>query len=909
MAYKNDKLRDLTPLQTSFVPGESPSAEKLQAMIRQADSAVEYLENKIGDLAGEEKSFNTWVATLARNIGDFSKLNPSILPSYEQTNYQQQLTAGRMEHELDLVPVGELDNLIESTNDSSVTISKWKNSASLLLEPGDWTIELSYTENGNLKRGRKLVTHSPSNGGSITFKKVTSGRGSSLENNSENTIPSLAQAENGGPFAELEIIDSATRQYLVTLPVRTKMYDKLGQIVDFTASNSKAAVGLNSQYELPDFFFNTSGLDLESDDSEGNSKEIPLNLITLYDWEEKKEIEGIISLKASPTQSARRYQFVLQTRLDVILNTATGKYIFAVAGNSINDQIKAIADAVYNNTGNGTEMMRLLSHKNLLNLRTGSISTANRSAYYGASSIDNNDHSMYFHRNGFTDSDKGGGGNVIRGNVVIGSTTTGTSDSVHENFNVSSDSNFLYFGNIAKGPSLKYIKTLTHTIDHSYGGLPTGITDCGLLITGAVSDLNSSRKNVFIEGDIRTSGNVVLGKLSSDVIFMQGKVYVNDELTLIPRVTTGITGEEGKVLYSSTEKALVYYNGNSWVSPWRLSGYTTTVGDGVNSFGKYNGASYATINSALADVSSGGVLKILPGTYNILGNKISLPANVTIEGSGDLTVITGTGVIFENTGSNVSIKNLKIQGSGSPTVTTGIRNNSSNLKIENVSFSGCATGVEVTISGTNLRVLDGVTYPETSLPIFYSATTLNTSYRTVVKSALNYAGSSVEDWSLKQEILKDYFSSSSTVSITYDPTLDGAIGVGAFKVNGSGTVVCRKLLPVNVNVGIGGNINIMRLGTTGTASAGVFCFDKNGQNIGSRAFIMSSVPLGANAIDSAGSFYKNVMVGTSGFTGLMFPSGTKFVQPYIDITSNNSGVVFDSFEVSNMTYARVGTWS
>jgi hypothetical protein len=791
MAYKNDKLRDLTPLETSFVPGESPSAEKLQAMIRQADSAIEYIENKIGDLSGEEESFNTWVATLARNIGNFSKLNPSVLPSHEENNYEQQLTLGKMEHELDLVPVGNLDDLLQSSSDSSVVESQWKSSVSLLKEPGDWTIESSYIENGKIKRGRKLVTHSPSNGGSVFFKQVTSGRGSSLELNSENTIPSLAQAESDGPFAEIEIIDSSTKQYLVTLPLRKKMYDKLGEIIDFSASNSKGLIGVDSQYELPAFFFNLDGLNLESDDSNGNPKEIPLNLITLYDWNTKKEIEGIISLKASPTPSARKYQFVLQTKSDVILNTATGKYIFVVAGNSIIDQVKAISDAVFNNVGDGNEMMRLLTHKNMMNLRTGSANITNRSSYYGPSSIDNNDHSMYFHRDGFTNSDKGAGGNVIRGSVVVGSTTTGADDSIHENYNVSSDSYPIYFGNISDGPSIKYVKSLTHLIENSYNGisygeLPSGIVDCGLLIKGATSDLDSSRKNIFIEGDIRTSGNTILGSVSSDIVFMQGKVYINDELTLIPKLTSEITGEEGKLVYSSTEKSLVFHNGSAWLSSWKLSGYTTTVGDGINSHGKHNGQSYATFAAALADVASGGTLKILPGTYNILGNKINIPENVVIEGSGDSTVVSGTGILFENAGINATIKNLKIQGSGG--AATGIKNNKDNLKIENVTISDCLNGIEVASTGTSMRLLDGITYPNTSIPVFHIETSINTSYRTVVKSALNYSGTTVEDWSLKGDLLKDYYTGSSLVQVTYDPNLESGIGVGAFKITGNGDV-------------------------------------------------------------------------------------------------------------------------
>lgn len=902
MTYKSDKIRDLTPLVTSFTPGESPSAEKLQGMIRQADAAIEYLENKIGDLAGEEGFYNTWIATLARNMGSFADMNPIVSPNYEELEYEQNLVSGKVEHELDLVPVGPLNDLIAATLDSSVVISQWKSSVEELESPGDWTIVSSYIENGKTKRGRKLVTHAPSEGGSIIFKKATSGRGSSFEECSENTIPNFAQAENGGPFIEIELVDSFTKTYLVTLPQRTKTYDKTGSIIDFTASNSRSSVGLNSQYQLPSFFFGADGLDLETDDGDGFPKEIPLNLIKLYDWDLQKEVEGVISLKASATPSLRKYQFTLQTKQDVILNIATGKYLITVGGNPITKQIKALSDVVFGNTGDGNDMVRLISHKNMLGLRTGSSDISNRSSYYGPSNINNNDHSMYFHRNGFTNTDKGAGGNVIRGHVVVGSTTTGSDDAIHENYNVTSDSYSLTFGNILNGPSLKYGKTITHTIDHSYGGLPLGVVDCGLLLTGATSDLNPSRKNIFIDGDIRTSGNTILGGASSDVIFMQGKVYVNDELTLIPRSVVGITGEEGKLVYSSTQKALLVHNGSSWISPWDYTGYTTTIGDGVTSYGKYNGQSVTPFQSALADVASGGVIKVLPGTYNFLGNKITIPGNVTIEGSGERTVISGTGTVFESSGVNAGIKNLSIENA-----TIAIKPNSDSFFIGNIKFSNCQSAIQPTALATNLKILENVSYLNCTKTLDYANTAIIPSFQTVMKSALTYSERTVNDWALKEEVLKEFLVSSGTAVVTYDSTLESSIGIGAFRVNGTGVIVSKKYMPVNPNVGVGGHINIKRLGASGNVYVGVICLDSSLNNLGTRYFIMDNVSLGVNSMED--SFYKGMMVGFSGYTGWLFPAGTKFVQPVINVTLNPSGIAFDSFEIINMTYARVGTWS
>lgn len=904
MTYKNDKIRDLTPLVTTFIPGESPTAAKLQGMMEQSDKAIAYIENKLGDLAGEEGVFSTWVSTLARNIGDFSKLNPSILPSFEITNYTQNLVAGALEHELDMIPVGELSNLIQSTADSCVVISQYKASENLLESPGDWTISYSYIENGNVKRGRKLVTHSPSEGGYVVFKKVTSGRGSSLEGSVENTIPSLAQAENGGPFVTVETIDSSSKKYLITLPLRNKMYDSLGSVIDFTASNSRSSVGNDSQHELPDFFFGTSGLGLDNNDSEGLPKAIPLNLIKLYDWETKKEVEGIIYLEASPTESSRRYQFVLQTEQDVILDIATGKYVVVVPGNPIVSQLRGLIDSVYNNTGVGADMTRLFSHKNLMNLRTGSVNYTNRSKYYGPSNINNNDHSMYFHRDGFTDTDKGAGGNVIRGHVVVGNTSTGATDTIHENFNVDADSYALYFGNILKGPNIKYAKTKTYTIDHSYGGLPLGLVDAGLWIEGAVSDIDPSRKNIFLEGDIRTSGNIVLGKAASDIIFLQGKTYLNDELTFIPRSTTGVIGEEGKTLYSSDEKSLVFFNGSKWLSPWNLTGYTTVIGDGVNTFGKYNGMSYSVFTSAIAEVSAagGGKIKVLAGSYNILANRIDVPANVIIEGSGDSTVISGTGTVLRTIGANAGIQNLKINNAA-----IGILVDSNSCFIKGITFNANAIGLSITVNATNFKILENINYVSCTKNQEYTGTSLITTSQLIARSAITYTRSVFDDWSNKAEMIKEFIVLAGTPTLTYDPAISGSIGKGGFLITGDGTFVCGKMLPVNLNLGIGGYLNMRRVGSTGTATVGVICYDANYTNIGTRNFLMNSVTLGADTLEN--SFYKEMMIGLSGYSSISFPTGTRFVQPFITLVSNNGGVEFDSFNIENLGFARVATWA
>jgi hypothetical protein len=900
MTLRNDKVRDLTPLVTTFTPGESPTAAKLQGMMRQADAAIAYLENTLGDLKGEEGAFSTWATTLARNLGDFSEINPRILPNLEIENYEQNLTIGKSEHELDMIPIGELATLLNGSLDSSVVPGQYKDQPEDLEAPGDWTISYSYLENNRVKRGRKLVTHSPAEGGSITFNLVTSGRGSSVEDTLENTIPNLAQAEDDGSFATIQLIDTFSKTYEVTLPFREKMYNENHEIVDFSASNTKSNIGIGTQYELPPFFFGANGLSLELDGGDGFPQDIPLNLIKLYDWDTKKEIEGIVSLTAAASSTSRKFQFMFRTEQDVILDVVSGRYIIVVPGNTVTKQLEGLVETVYQNPGVGHDMTRLLNHKNLMNLRTTSEQFLEISRYYGTSNIVNNDHSMYFHRDGYTDTDKGAGANVIRGNVVVGNTSTGVDDNIHENFNVDSDSYSIYLGNILAGGEIKYAKAETYTLDHEAGGLPLGIVDAGLMIVGAQSDLDPLRKNIFLEGDIRTSGNIVLGRDTDDVVFLNGKTYLNDELTFIPRTISGIIPEEGKVIYSSVEKTLIWHNGNEWLSPWNFSGFDTVIGDGVTSFGKYNGTDITPFNAALTEVASGGFIKVLPGTYNFLGNRIFIPANVTLEGSGDRSILKGTSVIVETSGNGSVFRGFKVEDG-----TSAYSSDHEDSVIENLTFLNSETAVDIGPGAINFRALDNIVFNSCDRTIQYSGSNVIKTFETVTRNATAYSKSTVNDWSLKEEVLAEY-NYPSNMSIVID-SAESAIGADCFNVSGTGSITCKRFLPVNESVGIAGHINVKRVGATGNLSVGVICYDKDYQNIGTRNFIISNSTVGSGALES--QFYKGMMIGNTGYVGLMFPAGTKFIKPTILISGNDAGIRFDSFEVFNLTYSRSSSWS
>lgn len=903
MSIKDNKLKDLTPLNVSYLPGESPTAEKLKGMMTQVQVALEYLENSFGDAFGEDEKYNTWMSTLARDIGDRSELNPSILPNHVVDNYSQNLILGNVEHELDMTPVGELADLIVSSLDAAVVATQYKNTVAELEEPGDWTIASGYIENGKHKRSRKLVTHSPSEGGQIILSQVTSGRGSSLESTLENIIPNLAQANASGSFIDLVLADAITNTYLVTLPLREKMYDKTNQIIDFSASNITAQVGLNSQYELPPVFFGNDGLALDQDDPiEGGGKVIPLNLIKLYDWNTKKQIDGIVRIQASPVPEARTYQFLVQMQPDVLLNVSTGSYLVVVPGNTITSQIKALSDIAYNNNGSGLDMARLIAHKNLTGLRTGSVDYSNRSKYYGPSIIDANDHSQYLHRNGFTNSDKGAGGNILRGDLVVGSKALSISDLEHEHYNVSDDSFKLMFGNSTQGGSVSYDKIATHDIDHSYGGLPLSWSDNALLIEGSASDADPSKKNIIINGNLRTIGNVILGRLATDIIFMQGKVYINDELTMIPHVKAGITGEEGKIIYDPTEKALLVHNGFDWSSTATQLGYTVVVGNGVSTFGKYNGTSIAPFNLAIAEVVSkgGGTIKVLDGTYNFLTNTLIVPANIALEGSGPKTSLVGSNITLRLQGDIVNLGNFSIEGTNGAVVVE-----SSNSQINHIVFKNSIEPIRFAVTASGSRLGSNVSYVNcTKTPVANAGSTARTS---LVVSAGYFPphGNGIFDWSRKEDILRELSVTSGNAVVTYNSAGYSAVGTGRFEITGNGTISSHKYLPVSPKLGIGGHICIS-CSAAAQGSFGVEVYDASHNLIDTKMFVINSQALTTGTLED--QFFKNLMVNGVGSALEQFLATARYVKPIISITANTGTVYWDMMDIQPLNYSRAATW-
>ena len=885
----NDKLKDLTPVDVLFNEGERPTDEKLQGMMEQVSNGLKDLENLSGDAWGESLQLeNNWINNFTRDIGDRSKLDPVLMPDIEIDNYVQDLSLGSQQHVLDLIPIGVGASLVSSSADVSVVPGQYKSTVKELTSPGDWTILPGLNEGGVEKNSRMLVTHSPSDGNTITLTKATSGRGSTFSNGTNNLIPGIAQAREGGPFLSVSLSDTVLNIYTIVLPVNEYSLDRLYQNSVTTISNTKPGIGTGHQHKLPTFFFDTSGLDLEADDpSTGQGKIFPLNLIRIYDWDGKKIIKGLKQVQASFNPSARRYEILCQFESDILLDEVTGRYILVADGASISDTIGGIQRDLFFHTHSGDDMVPSISHNNLFGLRTGTIDISDRSKYYGPSIIDNNDHSMYFHRDGFTDSDIGGGANVIRGHVVIGSETTGPSG--HENYNLGTDSNSLYFGHLIDSPRLFFDKVFNQSLSEGRGNIPQVFSDNALVIRGSVDDTTSLIKTTAVDGNLRATGDVVLGTDHTHDVFIPGDAYIKNSLILVPRNTSGLSPEEGMIIYSSGEKGLTYWNGSSWVDG---RPFAAVVGDGTISFGKYNGPDPVTLQSAIdAAAVAGGTVKILKGNYDTGATAVTIPSNISIEGEGSAANITGTATIFEfQAGSEYSnVKNLTLD-----TPATAIRIKGEGHSVDDIVIKNAAKGISLDATAIGTKIGERIRYIDVAARLFteaYEGSNTSSSVQSTGFATRPY----LIDSANKGISVGNFIKLAGAGTLTYEDSTDAVEGVGRFKIEGDGIWEFNEFIPVDPEVGLTGKIASKTNGTTARITAGFNGYDSGKILLSDLdGFIVENFVL-----DTSWSRFHSAAITEAASGKNSFRPGTVFVKPRIQVSLNSTSIVyFDGFNIS-----------
>jgi len=896
-----DKLRDLTPVDVTYAPGERPTDEKLEGAEVQTKSGLTYLENAIGDAFGESLSSDLmWVSNLSRDIGDRSALNPVLKPSISLTSYIQSLTAGENEHEVDLIPVGVGAAMISSSADVSVTPGQFKNTVAELEIPGDWTILSGLSEGGVTKNSRRLITHTPSGGGTVTFAEMTSGRGSAYEGARNNTIPSKGQAELGGPFLVVLLSDAINNIYTIQLPTEDTVKDSLYNNTTASLSNTESSVGTSQQLRLPSWMFDPTGLDMGSDAGGGGPKTFPLNSIRIYDYITKKVVDGLLEVKASSTAGNREWEIACTFRSDIILDTGAGQYVLVTSGTSLSEMVGALAREVFFHKHAGDDMIRGVKHSDTYGLRTGDLVTSARTDYYGPSNIHNNDHSMYLHRNGYTVADVGGGGNVMRGHIVVGNTDTG-SEPNHENFNLLDDSYAITFAQLTDGGKAYFDKLRVHNLAEGRGNIPQNFNDTALVIEGSKDDGTGLLKTTYVDGNLRVSTDVVLGTDATHDVFVSGDIYIKNSMTLIPRTTGGLTPETGMTIYSSTENAPIFWNGTSWVNSNSI-GFAAVVGDGVISFGKYNGTDAATLQAAITDAvaQGGGKVKVLRGNYDYLTTAVTIPSTIAIEGEGPATVVdaTNTAFAFDALSSHSSLNGMLIQNAAKAISMDGTEHSLGQLDIHD-----CVVGVELKAATDKITVRTSVGFTNVTTKV--DLLTTNTGIKKSSTESIGYATRLyLSDPVDKASQVDKWKRISGTGTLGYVHDTDSMIGKGRFTITGTGLFVFEDYMPVMPTAGIGGYLNIKQ-SAGATASIGYQAYDADLALLSTNGgFIKQTYGL-------AGSYeyLQDICVEEAASGAQKFPVGTRFIRASIDVTLNSGTISFDGFNIFPMNFSTISLYS
>ena len=898
----DDKFKTLIEKEVQFVPGESPSDEKLTGMMTQTQDAFIELEDLVGDTHGFGGKSFSWINNFARDIGDRSKINSQLVSNYTTQDYFQSLRLGETEHELDLMPIETAEGIIKQSLATCLSLSQRKDSIRELSQPGDWFLPFGKIENGRQKMSRKLYTYSPaSSGDRIVFLFATNGAASGNEKCGLNNAPSFAQISDGGPFCQVRLVSSSLNRYQITLPPMQKTFGPDGSIINFSASNTIGSLGMGEQQELPHYLFATDGLNLsEPDPFTGKGREIPRNTISLYDWEEKEPIDQIISMQVSLLDDMR-YSFYVQLPIERKLDE-NGKYVVIFSSTSIADQLDFLTkQLVFHNHGDSDEMLRKVKHSDLLGLRTVH-NSAERSEYYGVSNIPNNDHSQYFHRDGHTVTDVGGGENIIRGDVLIGSTETSDpaivlEESIAEKKNIIADSHKLLFGSEI-GPEIYYKLVFNHSISRELTNLVKNFSDNSLYLLGPEG--RNGKKNIVLDSIFRSIQNNVFGSTRENNHFIWGSTYCDGSLVFIPRTSENIRNVEGEVFYDQTEKGLILNLGNNGRINIGRIGYSATVGDGVKSFGTFSGNTALSIQQAIdfSVLNGGGTIKIKAGTYNLDTARIDIPSNIILEGEGNSTLLVGSDVIFSVLPGAVGTALSKMAISGSP-ATCGLSVSGENCKIEFLTISSCQIGIRVQQEARSFIIGDGMVYSSCGKDI-QCLSTHGSNKQTSLKPIKYSSDFKITNWGDKLSYSKKWTPSSISISVRLNEDLDGVIGCGAFEIAGIGEIEFDDFIPVSTLIGIGGGIAIKRLGTFGNVTVGFRGYDKNLNYIGENAAFLL---LNRDLTDTY-TFVEGIC-SQVGATYNRFKEGIRFVRPYIKVSSNQNKIVFDYFELSPLTYAKI----
>lgn len=394
----------------------SASAASVQALANNTSAGFSIVSAVIGNTNGLDststENINNSIAASLGNLPDVSPEEPYNVAFSGYTDTFAHSTTNK-EYVLTLVPNLASSFVITSPGDASV----WNRVSTVqnLANPGDYVVNgksLIFYKQPTVQFTATYTGNYPEHGGGLY----------------DGYLPNIY------PDPATVVARPAIKPIVTTLSSTTYRVD----FVKSNQNNRSQVFGANLTLEYnPVILPYVSAITLIA---------APLDFVAI--WCKSASTSNFFKLNCSiiNLRSSTQIQFTTTDTFD-----PTNDIICLVISNiSIGTMLRAVNQLLANHTHDRYGSTPLLSHNNLRDL----IPVSNKTGVvYGGSTIPDNDHPQYIHREGFQVSDPGTYGNAMLGDFLVGSTVAGSDKTFN---NITADSNRVVFGSISNGGSIKY---------------------------------------------------------------------------------------------------------------------------------------------------------------------------------------------------------------------------------------------------------------------------------------------------------------------------------------------------------------------------------------------------------------------------------------------------------------------
>lgn len=475
----SDKLRKLVPIRIAFGDGEDPSSSKLTALGDQVRNGLTLAEKAIGDIwnqsgdaslipGGNLTQNALYISNIGRALGSQKYLSPRIPYLSGILKYSDAIAGSATQlNQLRYKPVPAGGSLV--SGDFTVSgvapggaLTTFRATADLVQAAGDWHV----TANG------LLISFTPITAATLEYKPFPT---PDLDQTSTHTVIPDPNTDTAGSTTTFQGIKLAyandtdnTTGYWLYLPPRKPLLAtrKIAQSPTYAGNNvdpttgkyffqstafgaATGANGVHYRYQFPS--------EIQTIVNAAVNITLPDNFLYLMDNNTGTIVEGLTfavdnaaPLWAVKVSGVKLDQIVAELSLTPDIGyvslkaTETGasyksRFTLVGPGASLAKSISALVANHSNHTHNGIDGTLRINHSDSFNL------FAKNSVSWSPSLWTGDDHPQYLHRDGYSAGTRDVYKNGMLGDLLLLSTSSSSNY-----FNVTADSNKLFFGTNSK---------------------------------------------------------------------------------------------------------------------------------------------------------------------------------------------------------------------------------------------------------------------------------------------------------------------------------------------------------------------------------------------------------------------------------------------------------------------------